>query len=150
KAMASADSAHSEGKTLGLAGIGDGYLLSHLAKNPPNLILGREQAVCLIEPDPHLLLACLMLHDYTGPDGPIEQGRTGWYGGPGWVMQFRDEFFGDLFRMYPSITIRTGLQAIAIEEELGQFLKDISDLDKRLASETSDYYKQMAREDFLE
>jgi hypothetical protein len=149
KAMASVEPAHREGKTLGLTGIGDGYLLAHLAQNPPKLILGREQAVCLIEPDPHLLLACLMLHDYTGPEGPIEQGRFSWYVGGGWVMQFRDEFFGDLFKMYPTLTIRTGLQASAIEEELAKFLSDISDLDRRLASETSEYYSRLKREDLL-
>ena len=55
-AMQSVDAAHRGGKALGLSGIGDGYLLLHLAQNPPELILGRQQAVCVIEPDAQLVL----------------------------------------------------------------------------------------------
>src|SRR5207248_6232634 len=79
KVMTTIDDAWRAGKTLGIASIGDGYLIRELADCPPKLILGREQPVCIFEPDARLVLACLMIHDYTGPDGPIEQGRFQWY-----------------------------------------------------------------------
>ena len=68
KVMTSIDAAYRGGTPLGLASIGDGYLLSHIAANPPELILGRRQAITLIEPDAHLMLACLMLHDSPAGD----------------------------------------------------------------------------------
>lgn len=148
-AMTSIDAAYRGGKALGLAGMGDGYLISHLAQNPPELILGRQQAIVMIEPDPHLVLACLMIHDFTGPAGPIEQQRISWYVGRSWLMQFRDEFFGDLFKMYPGVTIRTGLQSVAIERELDQFLKDIADLDKQFVEETQPYYARVTRDQLV-
>jgi hypothetical protein len=149
-AMSSIDAAYRAGKAIGLAGIGDGYLLAHLARNPPELILGREQAICVIEPDASLLLTCLMLHDYTGSAGPIEQQRISWYVGSGWATDLRDEFFSDLFKMYPGVTIRTGLQPIAIEQELEKFLKEIGELDKQFISEIEPHYQQMTREQFVE
>ena len=149
-AMQSVDAAHRGGKALGLSGIGDGYLLLHLAQNPPELILGRQQAVCAIEPDAQLALTCLMIHDYTGPAGPIEQQRISWYIGENWLTEFRDDFFTDLFKMYPGITIRTGLHSVTIERELERFLKDIADLDHKLVAETQPYYQSLTREKLVE
>ncbi len=148
-AMKTIDAPYRSGKALGLAGLGDGYLLAHLAKNHPELILGRRQAIVMIEPDAQLVLTSLMIHDFTGPDGPIEQQRVSWYVGSSWLMQFRDEFFGDLFKMYPGVTIRTGLHSAAIERELEQFLKDIADLDKRFVEETQPYYARVTRDQLV-
>ena len=149
-AMNTIDAAYRAGKAIGLTGIGDGYLLSHLAQNPPELILGREQAIVIIEPDPNLLLAVLVIHDFSGADGPIEQSRFNWYVGLEWAQSFRDEFFSDLFRMYPNITIRTGLSSDAIEEELAKFLKEVAALDTRLVEEIQAHYARMTTEDWLD
>jgi hypothetical protein len=145
-AMRSIDAAYRGGKAIGLTGLGDGYLFVHLAANPPDLILGRQQAVCMIEPDASLVLACLMIHDYTGPTGPIEQRRISWYVGGEWLAQLRQEFFGDLFKMYPGVTIRTGLRAVEIEKQLEQFLKEIADLDRQFVDRTKPYYATLTRE----
>ncbi len=149
-AMHSIDAAHRGGQALGLSGIGDGYLLLHLAQNPPELILGRQQALVITEPDPDLVLACLMIHDYTGPTGPIEQQRISWYVGPEWIKHFREDYFSDPFKMYPTVTIRTGLSSMAIEKEMEQFLKEIADLDKQLVEESRPYYERLSREQLVD
>jgi hypothetical protein len=150
KAMGSIDAAWRAGKALGLVGMGDGYFLGHLAANPPELILGREQAVCVFEPETGLVLTCLMIHDFTGPNGPIEQTRFSWYVGQNWVGQFREEFFGDLFKMYPMVSIRLGLQSQKIETEMAGFLKDVAELDGKLVGEINPYYESLSRENLAE
>jgi hypothetical protein len=149
KVMAQIDDALAAGKPLGLAGIGDGYLLYELAHHPPNLILGREQAVCLFEPDPRLALACLMLHDYTGPDGPIEQGRFLWFVGDRWAEHFHRDFRANLMLGYPQVTIRLGLRSAEIDRELAKFLESVSVLDKQFVGETQAYYARLTRDELL-
>ena len=110
RAMKSIEPAYKIGKAIGVTSIGDGYLFDHFAKNPPPLILGREHVITLIESEPNLLMACLMIHDYTGPDGPIQQERFDWYVGADWVADLREDFLGDLFRIYPTVILRSGLR----------------------------------------
>lgn len=149
RVMSSIDDAWRAGKPLALAGIGDGYLLHELAHKPPQLILGREQAICLFEPDPRLVLACLMLHDYTGPDGPIEQQRIQWYVGERWAEHFRRDFFDNLMLNFPQLTIRIGLCSAEVDRELGRFLSDISLLDKEFVGETQAHYARLTRDELL-
>ncbi|HEX3359344.1 MAG TPA: glycosyltransferase [Tepidisphaeraceae bacterium] len=150
QAMGSIDAAWKTGKALGLVGIGDGYLLDHLAKNPPELILGREHAVCVFEPDAQLALTCLMIHDFTGADGPIEQKRFSWYVGTSWVEDFREEFFADLFKMYPMVSIRLGLKSQMIETEMAKFLKEVAELDGKFVAEINPYYDALSSENLAE
>jgi hypothetical protein len=139
KIMSSIDASYRGGTPLGLASIGDGYLLAHLAANPPQLILGRQQAIVLMEPDPQLLLACLMLHDYTGAAGPIEQQRIRWYVGSDWARQLRDDFFDDLMLNYPQVTLKLGLASAEIDQSLREFLEEIAQLDARLVEQIKPY-----------
>lgn len=67
-----------------LAGIGDGHVLSMLACTQPPSPFGQQQVVYVLEPDPELVRACLLLHDYAGPAGPIVQQRFAWCVGPQW------------------------------------------------------------------
>jgi hypothetical protein len=137
KVMTSVDAAYRGGAPLGLASIGDGYLLAHLSANPPLLILGREQSITLIEPDAQLALACLMLHDYTGPRGAIEQQRIRWYVGPEWLRDLREDFFSDLMLNYPQVTLKLGLSSQRIDDALRGFLLAISELEARLSAEVN-------------
>jgi hypothetical protein len=67
------------GPPVALCGLADGWVLSALAEF--------AQPVILIEPDPHLLLMTLFIHDYAGPHGPIRQDRFHWLIGPNWKKQ---------------------------------------------------------------
>jgi len=69
------------GKAIVFADVIDGYLLSQLAAAKPTLEVGMQQAVYVAEPDPHLLIACLMLHDWSGDDSPITDPRFMWFVG---------------------------------------------------------------------
>ena len=46
------------------------------------------QPVLLFEPDVEILRACLMIHDFTGKQGPIAQERFYWFVGPHWQQPF--------------------------------------------------------------
>ncbi|HEX8914796.1 MAG TPA: hypothetical protein VF796_20760, partial [Humisphaera sp.] len=81
KAMAPA-TGYAKGAPLGLLGIGDGHVLNAVSRNPPKLFMDQQQVVHVLEPDPQLVLTCLMAHDYTGDAGPIRQRRVRWYVGP--------------------------------------------------------------------
>ena len=83
----------SVGRALALVGIGDGYLLSALARRPPRLFMDMAMAVHVFEPDAGLLRTVLMLHDYAGEDGPLRQGRFVWHVGPEWEASYRAACF---------------------------------------------------------
>ncbi len=121
-------------------GIGDGYLLKALAVNPPKLILGMEQAAYVIEPDAALLCTAMMLHDYSGSDGPIEQTRFEWFIGRDWQHHFRDAILGDASHLYPQFTISSSPTAAAIEAEMISVFRESYGVDERLAQQIEAYY----------
>lgn len=149
KVMATLKEANAAGKALGLAGIGDGYLLAALARSSPKLFLGREQSISLYEPDARLVLACLMIHDYAGPSGPIEQRRFNWFVGHDWSRQLRQKCFADLMIPYPQITLRLGMDSDEIQKELQSFLVDIAQLDGRARLQVQSYYQHLSREELV-
>jgi hypothetical protein len=132
------------GTTLGLAGIGDGYLLRSLADEPPKLPLGRQHAIALFEPDPRLLLACMMIHDYTGPAGPIEQERIRWFIGAEWKCQLNETCLADLMIPYPQVMIRLGRDSAAIEAGVKEFLAAADRLDARARLQLQSYYQHLS------
>ncbi|MEM6855803.1 MAG: hypothetical protein AAF593_15450, partial [Planctomycetota bacterium] len=69
------------GKAIVFADVIDGYLLTKLAAAKPTLEVGMQQAIYVAEPDPHLLTACLMLHDWSAADSPITDPRFVWFVG---------------------------------------------------------------------
>lgn len=138
------------GKPLALASIGDGYLLSHLSANAPSLILGREQAVILCEPDPSLVLACLMIHDYTGSAGPIEQTRIRWYIGADWAITARQDFLSDLMLLHPAVTLRIGLDSKRIDEQLKAILLEMTEVDRRLSQQIESFRPLLSRQRLIE
>lgn len=74
-----------------LIGAGDGYLLQYLAQQPDGL-LGMQQAVYLIEPDPRLVCAMLHVLDHGGSGGAIAQGRFQWFVGEQWALRLAERF----------------------------------------------------------
>ncbi len=138
------------GQPIALRGLGDGYVLSALAASPPALLLGRQQAVFVIESDARLVMAALMLHDYSGPQGPIRQHRFRWFIGPDWGAQFEKEFFSDPFLPFPLAQVGQGPNSNAIEPILRQIGAKLVEFDQRLADEARDIYSRIDAETFAD
>jgi len=133
-------SAWQSGSPLALCGLGDGYVLSALAHHSPVLPLGRHQAVFVIEPDPQLLLAVLLLHDLSGPSGPIQQGRFGWFVGPDWPTRFENELLADLFLPFPESHVCQSTQYAQMEAVFQQTLAKLLEADRQAAQQTAAFY----------
>src|SRR6476646_139537 len=100
---------------IALLGIGDGYLLHHLAHNPPKLYMDQEHLLFVLEPDAQIALQCMMIHDFSGPEGPIEQARFQWFIGSDWEQAFRHAVMFDSMLACPTITVGQGLQTQAMQ-----------------------------------
>ncbi len=130
--VGSLSAAMKSGSALGLCGLGDGYLLSHLSRNPPDLFMDQQQVVHVIEPDPHLLVMCFALHDYTGPSGPIADERFRWYVGPGWSSDYRAAVFADTMLPPPVTCVQVGPTASAIKSVIDRVTVEYDQLCERL------------------
>ncbi|MBB6428998.1 hypothetical protein [Algisphaera agarilytica] len=97
------------GKAIVFADVIDGYLISKLADAKPTLGLGMQQAIYIAEPDPHLLTASLMVHDWSGPDSPITDPRFTWFVGERAWLDF--EIHMRRNRMLPLPVIKLGREA---------------------------------------
>jgi len=148
QAMAQLKPDIANGNPLALIGLGDAYLVAALAQNPPDLALGRQQPIFIIEPDPRLVLTALMLHDFTGPNGPIEQARFQWFVGADWDAVLLKTLNDDLFLPFPEINVRLGAGAVAIEAKLKDVLQKILLEDGRLNSVNRKYYESLTAADY--
>lgn len=129
------------GEAIALCGAGDGYVLAQLSATKVHRFLGMEQALFLLEPEARILLLCLMIHDFTGPSGPIEQDRVRWFVGSNWASDLAEALEADAYLGLPGVSIaqgtrgpeaRTGLQALT-----ARVLED----DKRIAQELANYHQ---------
>jgi hypothetical protein len=147
QAMRDLKPALEQGYPLGLCGIGDGYLFNYLAHNPPKLFLNMEVAVFLIEPDAQVLLHCLMIHDYTGPGGPIQQRRFRWYVGSSWREEITHVLVNDPYLPCPAVTVCQGLDSTPLAAALRDLSQVMAERDARLKSQVDAYYAELAREE---
>ena len=100
-----AEEATAAGEPFLFADVGDGYLLVAVAASRRTFVLWQQQAVWVVERDPYLLLVCLMLHDWTGPDGPIADPRFMWHVGGDAVDAFVEECRGDTMLPPPTMAL---------------------------------------------
>lgn len=128
------------GEALALLSISDGHVLSTLAANPPTLFLGRQQPIYVFEPDATLLLANLLIHDWSGELGPIRQERVLWYVGPKWAEAFRLDVLTDRCLIFPKINIKQGGASAAIESSLLAVLNELGQIDTAAGEEIARYY----------
>jgi len=126
-----------------LCGIGDGYVLDHLNHHGPQLEFTAELVVYIFEPDPALLRAVFMLHDYTGDGGPIAHPRFIWCTGPDWLRTYRMLLDKDVFIALPCGFVRQGAQGRAIETALHQVEQDIEQKHRATAAAIAAHYAQV-------
>src|SRR4051812_33290084 len=96
------------GEAIALCGVGDGYVLAQLSGVKVDRFLGMQQALFLLEPEARILLLCLMIHDFTGPSGPIEQDRVRWFVGPNWAGDLAGALEADPCIGLPGVSIAQG------------------------------------------
>ena len=128
------------GRTIGLVGIGDGYLLNHLAHTPPALYMDEQLPVYVFEPDPQIVLQCMMIHDFSGPQGPIEQARVHWFVGPNWDTAYESCISNDSFLACPSMIVGQSVTTQEIGRRLATIAKKMEAKEQSNAREIEAYY----------
>jgi hypothetical protein len=113
------------GQPMALLGIGDGYLIKSCALHPPKLDFGSQQPVYLFEPDEQALLAALMIHDYSGPQGPIEQPRFAWCIGPDWLVQARELLIDEPYHPPPAFQVTQSAEPSGLKQAIGSLLESL-------------------------
>ncbi|MEX1088509.1 MAG: hypothetical protein WEC36_04720 [Phycisphaeraceae bacterium] len=132
--------AYERGSCIGLMGMADGRVLSDLAGGHPNLPFGQTVAVHLFEPEPEVALLCLMLHDWSGPTGPIEQARFGWHVGETWHKQYQRALFSDAFLPMPTMLVQQGLDAPAIRGQLELVNQNVVQRQRQMIDNVQAFY----------
>ncbi len=134
--------------TAALAGIGDGRLLVRLAEHQPSLPLGKQRPVVVFEPEPAVLLMNMMLHDLTGPTGPLEQQRFRFHVGD-WQAAFEAAFMRDPREPFPT---KVGNQAClpGVEPFLNEMLKHLSTATRQIVADAEARYAAMSDQDLAD
>jgi len=139
--------ARKHGSPILLAGIGDGYLANALAAAAPQLPFNRQQVIYICEPEPALVMACLMIHDYTAADGPVVHPRFRWHIGPDWLGGLRDELFEDFTWPFPHTSVRQGPSGAAVATQVGGLLSEIAAMERKLQAENAAYYAGLSADE---
>ena len=137
------------GTPLALCGLGDGYLLGALAQKPPKLFLTMQHTIHVIEPQPQVLLLCMMIHDYTGENGPIRQERFRWFVGESWATDARAELTGEMLTPLPMVNISQGVNAADISIELTKIREQMTADDADRRRDLESHYANVSREAWL-
>ncbi|MEM9417960.1 MAG: hypothetical protein AAGA25_02750 [Planctomycetota bacterium] len=106
------------GKAIVFADVIDGYLITKLAEAKPTLDLGMQQAIYIAEPDPHLLIASLMVHDWSRDDSPITDPRFTWFVGERAWLDFEIHMHRNRMLTLPAIKLGREAPRAAIGEVL--------------------------------
>ena len=106
------------GKPIALLGLGDGHLLGLLARIEVERLFPTEQTIFVIAPSAEHILHCLMLHDYSAPDGPIASPRFLWFYGDDWAQRLSTTWREELLLPRPEIGIPLGPDAESIVAEV--------------------------------
>jgi hypothetical protein len=130
------------GQSIALRGIGDGYLLSALAHCPPALFMDMQQCIWLFEPDAELLRIAMMLHDYTGPAGPIEQPRFKILVGDDWGNQYLQTTIENPCLPLPQATVDQSEHRKRIDQTLSEAQAAIRSADHEVARRVESYYAE--------
>jgi hypothetical protein len=146
-AMRGLQPALNQGLPLGLCGVGDGYLLAVLAQRPTKLFMDMQTPAFIIEPDGQLLLHCLMIHDLSGPTGPIEQRRFNWFIGPDWHDDLQHTLLNDPYLPCPAITVCQGIDSAPLAAGLRETAEVLAERDKRLKAQVEAYYAELIPEE---
>jgi hypothetical protein len=128
------------GQPVAVCGLGDGYYVRALADHAPKLFLGRQHCVWVVEPEPALVLTCLMLHDYSPANGPIAQQRFRWFVGADYQHQMESAARRDVMLPLPMVSLRQGTRSQEIEDAVRGLCAAVIEDDKQLAAKVARRY----------
>ncbi|MEO1235885.1 MAG: hypothetical protein AAFX76_03750 [Planctomycetota bacterium] len=132
------------GKPVVFGDLIDGYLVGRLAASPPTLEHGQEQAVYLVETDPHLVVACLLIHDWSGERGPIADPRFTWRVGPQAYVQFEALLRRDRMRPTPVVRLGREKSRSAMKRLLDRVHAANKEAERRWHRRTAEHYAGFA------
>ncbi len=124
-------------------GIGDGYLLNIVAHHPPDLFMDKQQTITIIEPDLALLRVVLMIHNYSGVEGPIEQARMRWYVGPEWEQQLHADALSNQRLGQRSMVLKVGRDSESMSLVVSAALEAIEQQSKDHQNTIDRYYAEL-------
>jgi hypothetical protein len=127
------------GESIGLCGMGDGWLLNVLAQNPPTLFMDTQQAIFVLESEPQIVLHTLMIHDFGGVDAPIAAERFRWFVGPRWLADLNDAVQRESTLGIPGITLQQGPNASEISAGVQAAVQCIVERDNAARREIEAY-----------
>jgi hypothetical protein len=130
---------------IALHALGDGYLLAHLAANPPKLYMTMRQCVHVIVEDPTHLRATLHLHDYSAPSGPFADPRFRFYLGPDWFDSFCAAFLADPGLPYPKTSVTHSEQGERIRRRLAPLESEFAGRIEEQRDAANAYYNSLDR-----
>jgi hypothetical protein len=141
--FAAIEPARKVGRAIAVAGAGDGRMLRALARFAPNLTLGREQEIDVIEPDPARMLGTFASADLTGPRGPIEQRRFAWYVGDAWEARLTDDLLSTPTKIPPQRAILGGAEErLEVDEGLARAMERLDKENEARAERIKAVYAQ--------
>jgi hypothetical protein len=82
----------------------------------------------------------MMIHDYSGSQGPIEQPRIQWFVGPDWDEQMRKVVLNDLYLPCPPVSLTLGLTATQIQKALAGIIERLAQRDNQARLDVQQYY----------
>ncbi|MCP9861437.1 hypothetical protein [Cyanobium sp. Cruz-8H5] len=135
--------ARQTGKPIAILGSGDGYPLVSLARHPIPLAFEAQQCVYLLEPNPANLMMVMLIHDLSGPNGPIQQPRFHWFVGRDCVAEFRGSMLADLYLPFPQVTLANAPDGTQLAGQLPQAMRDLVACDARLEQQLSRRYADL-------
>lgn len=133
-----------------LAGIGDGYLLHALASEFVRIGGDFLPTVYVIEPDPEVMVNCMMIHDYTGPLGPLACANFCWYLGPAWEQHLRHTVLEDLFMPDPLAFVCLSLRGQGLKDRANQIFQLRRAPERELANGVAAYYDTLTTQTLVE
>ncbi len=134
------------GRCLALCGVGDGYVVSQLASKPPDLPLGRAQCVHIVEPHPEVLLAAMMIHDWCGPTGPIQDRRFQWWVGEKWPEELHAALEHDSYLPCPERPVFLSIAHAEIDVQIREIITAVLASEDRLARRIERRYANVSAE----
>ncbi len=131
---------------VGVLGVGDGRLLTHLAAHATTTAYGSVQVVYVLEPDADLVRACLMAHDWSGDGGPIEAERFVWAVGGGWADGLREVLAGEPQLSMPAKFVGQSRDAVALAETCRTIAGELESRDGETRLAVERYYASLPAE----
>ncbi len=135
---------------MAFCGIGDGYLLHAIAEYGVEQPVSFRHCIHICEPHAEVLYAALQIHDYTGPDGPIEQKRFEWFVGLDWQKQLTLALRTQPMLPYPVQLFSLGIMRESMVKSVDKLADEFLAWEKRLQAGVTEFYRQKPSQELID